>query len=199
MIDETRIRQIMREEIAGYMNQKQFENSKIPVHRHDGNDTVQINENDLIPTDNYTASLVMGNAGSEVFTISKIPNFNLMTFYGVATNGAYGGGPYNEKALITGEARVGKLYEINTANGTDFYSNGVPDANNYYQICTATYTNITDLTKQYVHASKLGFAQVWDGTSNVITASITNITNTSIEITVTVTASWYIQGFLFLS
>ena len=122
-----------------------------------------------------------------------------MTFYGVATNGAYGGGPYAEKALITGEARVGKLYEINTVVGTDFYSDGVPVADNYYQICTSTYTNTTTAANQFVSASKLGFAYVWNGTSQVALASITAITEQSLEITVTVSASWYIQGFFFMS
>lgn len=197
-MDEIRLRQIVDEQISKYVNKDQFSSIKIPKHMHDGLDTVKINENDLIPANNYTASLVMGNAGNEVFTISKIPNFSLMTFYGVATNGAYGGGPYAEKALITGEARVGKLYEINTVVGTDYYSNGVPVDVNYYQICTSTYTNTTTAANQFVNSSKLGFAYVRDGTNQVALASITKITETSLEITVTVSASWYIQGFLFM-
>ena len=198
-MDESKIKQTIKEEIQNYMDRKQFDISSIPFHTHNGLDTSRINENDLLPADNFTASIVMGTAGSEVFTISKVPNFSLLTFYGVATNGAFGGGPYNEKASIVGEARVGKLYDINTATGSDLYSDGVLNANNYYQICTSNYTDITLLSKQLVTASKLGFVYVHDGTNQVALASITSISNDSIEITVTVSSSWYIQGFFFLS
>ncbi len=58
---------MMQEEILSYMNKKQFEVSKIPRHEHNGIDTTRIKENDLLPTDNFTASLVMGNAGIDVY------------------------------------------------------------------------------------------------------------------------------------
>lgn len=205
-MDEIKQRKMMQEEIEKYMQRSQFKESKIPKHEHDGMDTQRIRENNLIPADNFVSHLVMGTDGSEVFTISKVPNFSLLTFYGVATNGAYDPTPaYNEKASIVGEARVGNLYNIDTISGTDIYSlgpykdptTGIPV--NFYQACTSTYLNIADETKLFAYASAAAFAAVYDGTGEVISASITDIKETSIEITVTVTASWWINGFFFLS
>jgi len=189
---------MVQDGINSYMNAKQFTLSKIPAHKHNGLDVQKIEENDLLPANQYFMNWV--STTSEVFTISKIPNFSLLTFYGVATNGAYGGGPYNEKATIAGEARVGKVFSIDTASGQDYYSSG-NTISNFSQACTSAYTDVTSLSKQFVSSSAAYFAFV-DSTgagNTVASAKITAITETSIEITVAITSNWYIRGFLFLS
>ena len=199
-MDEKQMRQIVKSEIQAYMNAKQFTLSKIPAHTHTGLDAPRVEENDLLPSDIFNGGFVMGNAGSEVFTISKIPRLNTITFYGVATNGAYTNPTtlYNEKATITGEIRIGKVFSLNGNTGTDFYATGESVAN-YSQACTSAYTDVTTLSKQFVTASATAFAEVFDGTNTVATATVTNATESSIEVTVTVTSSWYIIGFFFIS
>lgn len=190
------VEKMVQDGIKSYMDQKQFNLSKIPTHSHMGTDAPRINENDLLPADQYSLSWV--STASEVFRITKIPNFSLLTFYGIASNGAFGGGPYNEKATISGEARVGTVYSITSNSGIDYYSNKA-SSSTYFQACTSAYTDVTSLAKQYVSTAGTYFAYVYDGTNDVVIGRITSVTEEYIEITVTLSSSWYLQGFFFLS
>jgi len=197
-MDERTIRKIIQEEIGGYMSRKQFNVSKIPKHEHNGTDSSRIRENNLLSADNFIGSFVMGNDGDEVFTISKIPNLSLVKFYGVATNGAFGGGPYDEKASVSGEIKIGKLYQIDTQSGTDYYSSGSPLTNDYYQACTSHYNKVST-GASFVRSASDAFVSIYDGTSTVASASVTSIKDNSLQITVDISSNWYIQGFFFLS
>jgi hypothetical protein len=200
-MDEQKINNLITQGIETYMRNKQYTYSKIQAHEHNGTDTVRINENDLIPSDSFLAPIVLGSAGNEIFTIAGIPNLSLITLYGVATNGAYGGGPYAEKATITGEARIGKVYKMTTLNGSgDTLTATNGSIANFYQACNSMYVNTSDSTKMFTGASSSNIAILTsDGTTVAASITIIAITDSSVTLDVKVTSQWYFNCYLFLS
>jgi hypothetical protein len=194
-MDKQDLKNIIQQEIKNYMTLKQFNISKIPAHEHNGVDTVQINEKDVLNSDMFAVHLVMD--ANETFYVKSLPFFKSITFYGIAANGGYGG-VHTKKATITGEVQLGKTYDM-TLSGNTFVPS--PTVYPFLQVCNSIYVDTTDATKMFVNATGTGFAYAWNGTSDVALATITAVDNTSISIksTLDLTDNWYIEGFLFFS
>lgn len=199
-MDELKINSLIKKGIDDYMNQKQYNLSKIQNHEHNGIDSLRVNESNLINSNMYQLGIAMN--ANETFYIRGVSSFKSMTFYGIAANGGYGVGPHTKKATITGEVQIGATYGMSiNSTGTTFQPAGY--ASNFSQSSTSIYVDTTDSSKMFVSASGAHFARVINDSTGteVASAKIDSITNNIIAITSTVNLAdgWYIQGYMLFS
>lgn len=173
----------------------QYGVNKSPVHYHNGIDLPQIPESSVTPNIRYNTFIICDT--SETFTFRAISNLRRVSFHGFAANNA-DGSPATRRAVITGEAFVGKCFRFaGTGSVIVLDSNlvGIP----IVQGSNSMYTDSTDLTQTRVGASNLFVAYAVNSTTEVATIKIDDYTGTDLIITVTLDTNWKIQGSLMLS
>lgn len=114
-MDEQKLRQIMREEIANYMIMKQYNISKIPNHEHNGNDTPKLSIASMIESIPVTGTTggVFDPAILDTQTVNHLPTSTnsdpsqvttlsvpMIYGFGVGVHSAFNGGLAEEGTMI---------------------------------------------------------------------------------------------------
>jgi hypothetical protein len=163
-MDESKIRQIFQSELKNYSTQNMYSSSRIPVHIHNGIDSVKISESDLIRSNKFITSLVttLVTGGTEIDTLTSIPNINRVTFMGFAADNASGSA--TKRVIINGQAEIGQCYFTDSTHT-------IPDTQNIIQMSNFMYVNSTDLTKNRVGSTGEVFCAATDEYSSVTTTA----------------------------
>jgi len=170
--------------------------AKVPVHTHNGVDTVRIEQKDLILNQRYNTFLI--SDVSETFQIKNIPNLSQINFLGFAADNA-GGGAATKRLVLNGQANFGKCFTFSGTGSSislDTTLAGIP----FIQSGNFMYVNgSATVTSSRVGASNQFFIYGTDGTNEVVTVTVDSYTTSSIVLTVTLAAGWKLQGSLILT
>lgn len=187
------VEKMVQDGINSYMNQKQYNYSKIPQHTHNGVDTVQISQANIInnskKTTFLTTTLVSG--GTEIDTLANISNVSRIDFMGFIANNA-GGGAATKRAIINSHAEIGQCY---FADSTQTY----PVGKNIIQACNSMYIDSGTLANNRVSTSNSNFCYSTDETSAVLVNTIISYTNQTITLTTILASGWKLQGALIIT
>lgn len=192
--NEKEMRKIADEQILAYMSKKQFQTSKIPIHEHNGIDTVKIKERNIISNDKITTFLIVDT--TETFSIVNLPNSKSIRFVGFAANNATD--PATERCIINGGIELGPTYGFSGTGSSIAYDNNIPVP--FIQYSNAMFVDSTDVAKNRVAATNQYFAYAVDDGSNVlVSAELISATQTSMTMTITLAATWKLQGSLIIT
>lgn len=176
----------------------QYGVGKVPIAVHDGTDTTQINQKNIIPGNKYGTLLQIFDDGGPLtttITLGGIANPTRIFFQGFAANNA-DGSPATKRAIINGEINFGTCFlfsDLTPPIAVSTVGSGIP----FIQSSNSMYVDSTDLTKNRVFTNPLSFIYALDDTGTVI-AQCTAITYNNqlglLTITCTVGLNWKIQG-----
>jgi hypothetical protein len=190
------IQQAIQNGIDSYMNQKQFNASKIPSHVHNGTDTVKISAVDIIQNVKY--STFIEEDISETFVITNVfSNMSKISFAGFAANNADGTSA-TKRAIINGETHFGRCFKF---GGSGSSIKVIPQTFNLIQSSNFMYVDSTSLTNNRVGATNDNFlAYALDNTGSVVASLfVQSYTNSSISMTVDLATNWKLQGSLIFT
>ncbi len=172
----------------------QYDVVKAPIHYHNGVDLPAISEVNIIHNSRYSSFIISDT--TEVFAINKIlPNLSRIQFIGFAANNA-GGGAATKRAQINGQADFGKCFGFSGSGASLVLATssvGIPviQASNYLYI---------DATSQRVGAGNEHLVLVNDGTSDVVKIDVSAVQpDNSVVFTITLAATWKVQGALIIT
>lgn len=192
--DDVKMRKIADEQILAYMARKQFETSKIPIHEHNGIDTVKIKERNIVSNDKISTFLIVDT--TETFSIINLPNAKSVKFTGFAANNATD--PATKRCIINGGIELGPTYGFSGTGSTISYDNNIPVP--FIQYSNAMYVDSTTLANNRVSSTNQYFAYATDEGANVLlSAELTSATQTSMTMTITLAATWKLQGALIIT
>lgn len=195
MLNEQRVRQIMREEIFRANNASRFNGvTSVVDHIHNGIDAPKINADNLV---NGTAnnSLIVMNE-NETFQLKNVQGISQIVFNGFAANNADGSSA-TQRALINGTVAFGRCLRF-TGSGSVLTPEAGGNETAYTQGCSSMYLlNQVDAVR--VGSSSEHFAYVTDGSTVVATAKVVGVSLDSISIQVELESNWQITGALILT
>lgn len=178
--------------------------AEVPTHVHNGVDSNQISESDLIKSNrNITGFAVDSNGGATASTTTLITGINTanigrVVFSGFAANNS-DGTPATKRLLTQGEAQFGRCYEMSGATGTVLVLTPTM-GQNIVQISNAMFVDSTDLTKNKVFATPATIAYGEDDTGEIVASlAIDSITTQSMTVSSTIGRNWKLQGNIILS
>ncbi len=165
-------------------SEDQFRVSKIPFHTHNGTDSSQISERDLIlnSTNFFGLILTPDGTGGDLETfrvvIRNVPNISRMTLFAIAANNA-GGGSASEKAMINGTAEFGRCFTFEGFGDSielTTNTNGIP----FVQMSEYTYLDEGALSDVQVGVNPQFLAFAATGGTTLASIEIISYTNSSI-------------------
>lgn len=195
-MNEEQIRQIAKD-VYNELGTK-FGVASVPAHIHDGVDTNQITQKNVIQNPCY-ATFITENV-SETFTITNVPNLRQATFTGIAYDSS--ATPATKKGLVTGTATFDNTFSIVGAGTTVFPDTSI--ANAYVQTANCIYVDTSALNKTTVSTvggTTTGFIVRVENDLAAVVASLQIISyfNGVLAITSSVATNWIIKGSLILT
>lgn len=177
-MDERDIRKIVQEEID-----KNYRSGspKVPRHRHDGNDNLKIDHNDLILGNKNVANLSISDGN---FVLNLMSNPSSLIFCGIAGDGV------NKRAIVNGRIELGDCLSITSI---DSFGNFTGTKSNFIQMSNSFYENDTGPVMK-VGSSTTSFAYVTDGSSIFVKVYVTSWIGNTIKGTATISAGWQLTG-----
>lgn len=197
-MDEQKLKNLIDQQIDSYMKAKQFSVSKIPNHTHNGTDSVQISESNILPSPTFGAFLVENV--SETFFLTNLPEtLTQLTFNGIAANNAADLSlPGTKKALCTGQAIFRNCFGFVGA-GSEIPV-GVGQSLSLIQTTSSMYIDEATLANTGVAVSGLHILYVIDETDTVVASlSVSSFNRGRLTIESHVESGWAIQGTLLLT
>lgn len=198
-MEENKIRQIVRDEMNRGTNKSRFELRSIPRHVHDGIDSLNISEDNVILTQKLISQLILN--GSETFTLRNVKNVSRITFHGIAYLSPL---PTTKKASISGEIIFGQCAQFvgegssisvlplpivptdDTGSGPAFVQ-----ASNYVYLDTATLAN--------GGVGSNGFlVYVFAEGSEVAKVTLDSYRGDALQFTATLASDWVLNGTMII-
>ncbi|MBL0320485.1 MAG: hypothetical protein IPP74_14515 [Alphaproteobacteria bacterium] len=199
-MDENKIRQIVRDEVNRGTNKSRFELKSIPRHVHDGVDSLNISEDNVLLTKKLTTQLILSE--SETFTLRNVYNVSRISYHAIAYDSS--SSPATKKATISGEIIFGKCSEF-TGSGSSISTSGLPIVPNagsgntsaFLQSSNSIYINTGNLTHTSVTAAPyLVYAQ--DNSTIYAVLSLDSYKNDELTFTSYIATSWILNGVLII-
>lgn len=194
-MNEQDINNLIKKGIDDYMNEKQYEVSKIPAHTHNGVDTVRIDAVNINQNVKYNTFIVSDT--SETFVITNVfPNIGKVIFQGFAANNK--SAPATKRAIVNGEAQFGNCFQF-SGSGSNIALNGITIPIPIICSTNSFYVDTTDLTKTRVAAANEGSLIAYivdDSATEIVTLEVVSYANNAITFTTTLAVDWKLQGTL---
>lgn len=120
-MDESKIRQIVRDEMLRGSNTSRFGIDAIPHHTHDGISSLKIKQSDIIPSVSVSGRITF--AQETDYTINLNSNFtpSSVTLYGIAYDATGGSGV---RCMIIGTANLGPSFYLQPGDTTTTVTTG---------------------------------------------------------------------------
>lgn len=190
-LTEPQIRQIIRDEL---MQNAKSGTPIIPVHRHDGNDVIKVNQKDILPS--------IGAMGKVLFIRNTTYTLNFTTanpkmilFNGFALNNIV---PASSTiyGFITGNAVLPPTYYFQPVTTSTVQTGGIPYPINGQpaQCSSCIVVDSNTLANATPHVDQFNLIACSTGSGLVAQGTIINQTNTSVQIKIVLTAGWSISG-----
>lgn len=121
-MDDQQIRRIVRDEIARSASSNRFNLNSIPNHTHNGIDSLQIKQENVIPSVSVSGSIEMAQATTYTLNLnSSFTPRNIMA-YGAIT-GTYSGAA--NRVITTGSAQLTPSFYFQTATDTSVVTGNI--------------------------------------------------------------------------
>lgn len=172
----------------------QFGVNKTPTHTHNGTDSVQIQEVNVIKNIKYNFGIQINT--EETFYIKAIPNLKSITFLGFAANNVSVAA--TKRGIVNGKAVFGKCFEFDSAGSTvtptsSLIGKEISQGSNYM------FVDSTSLANNRVGFDSTLLVRVADNTAtDVATLEVVSYNGKVIGITSTLESDWQIFGTFIL-
>jgi len=190
---------MIREEMARSNASGRFRLNFIPQHTHNGTDSPNILEDNIVLTRKIYSQIdvrdASGAANQETVTLRNVNNVSRISFHGFAANNATGSATI--RSSVTGEAIFGSC-QLFTGDGANISVTSTPTGNPFIQACNYITVDSNSPSNNAVgSAPYLAYAA---DQSNNYTAIINldSVTIDSIQLTFVVISAWRIQGLIII-
>lgn len=174
--------------------------AEVPIHVHNGVDSPQLSEDNIILTTKLQTQLIVTNTGgspsTDSVTIKNVSSVSRISFHGYAANNA-GGGAATLKAMITGEIIFGKCFNL-TGSSPIILVNATPPASPYKYSCDFIFIDTTDLTKAKVGTAPYLAYNIDGAGAEMTKLYLTGFTNDSLTFSATLAAGWKLEGNIII-
>src|SRR6266481_940853 len=188
--DENRINQLIQAQLKKGSGQNRFRLVDIPRHTHDGIDSIQVSQADIIP--NIRASGSITFATSTEYRLGITFNPTSVWFYGNAVHRT--AGTIDIRAHVVGNAQLGPTYNFQAQTTTSVQIGG--DVQNSIQSSTMFLidSSTSPVTVRAI-TDELHLVEVeYPGTSIAARATVVNYSAEAVIIDVSLAAGWTIVG-----
>lgn len=187
---EKKIRDIIQQVNDENATKSQYSVTKIPYHTHNGTDSAQVNESNLVR--NIKNIITLGVSSTDTIRIKNIPNINALTASGVFFNNTMAP---TASVDVQGHARFGRCYQFGDVGGGDIGALSTVTGIPFFQNCVSRYIKITGsgVTLSVTSSALIDntkIISVYDGLTQVITVEITGYDNGTITLSSVVSGGW---------
>ena len=184
-LNEQQIRKIVDDEIQ----KKLFQFPKLPPHKHDGVDNIQINQSNITSGNAYGA-FIQATAPYITQIITGVKNPTQVFFYGIAYYS-----DHTSKVTIQGQAFLGKCFQYETLTSTS-----PPPGKVINTIQFNTSTLFYESAGAWIpepSADEINLASAYDSGNNLVAQiQIQSFNNTSITVFSGAESGWLMEGTL---
>lgn len=120
-MDEAKIRQIVQQEIAKQNNKSRFGIQSIPNHKHDGVDSLQIKQDNIIPSVSVSGRITFAQETDYTVNLNSSFTPSFVNLYGIA----YDTGASGVRCMIQGTANLGPSFYLQPNTGTSVITGDV--------------------------------------------------------------------------
>lgn len=155
-MNEQQIKKLVRDEINNERNSSRFRLKGVVQHVHDGLDSAQISEDNVVLTKKIFGFLIEDT--TETFSIVGVQNVSRIAFHGIAANNA-AGGVATEKALITGEIIFGECNQL-IGSGEVINVHTIGTGLPYVQVCNYIYIDTASVANTSVGVAQTSIGNI---------------------------------------
>ncbi len=187
---EQRMREIAEEVFKAQATDSKYTVSQVPFHTHNGTDSAQIEQKNVIRNiinfGSFTAT-----EGTSTVLLNNIPNGSMVVFSGVAI-------ATGKAAMINGHGYFGRGYDFNLGEDLTKSTSGVQGVP-FLQMSNFMYIAISGggaVTARTGTTPYLGYA---DDGAQVARLEIINYSNAAVTLEATVATGWVLGGNLIIN
>jgi len=191
-IMEQKIRQVAETVYDEKLARSQYNVSKIAFHTHNGTDSAQIFQKDIILNiKNHTQFISEDN---ETVRFRNVPNLTNITLTGFAANNKVA--PATKRSIINGQAYFGRCYAF-TGSGTTFDLASTVTGIPFIQTSNSMFSDVAVPGNRVSLAPYLAYTT--DGTNDLVIAEILSYDNGYVVMQFTYALNWKLQATLTFS
>lgn len=185
---EKRMREIAEEVYLNQTKDSKYSVSQVPFHTHNGTDSSQIEQKNVIRNiinfGSFTAT-----AGTSTVLLNNIPNGSMVVFSGVAI-------ATGKAAMINGHGYFGRGYDFNLGEELTKTTSGIQGVP-FLQMSNFFYLDLTGSPQARTGTTPyLGYA---DDGAQVARLEIIDYSNAAVTLEATVASGWVLGGNLIIN